>query len=147
MKIRIPQQPTENWYIFQRTVRNKRQTLTTDNLPPPLFQIQTVTDHTKPEPLYGFKYSPWPPVLTLAMFEPFFKYNPFPMTLFVAFCAKADPTPDSAPVANVGRTVFAKNGRAFAANPARNPRNPHSIFILWTTWRLLIFIVIPFPSW
>jgi len=60
MKIRISQQPTENWYVFQR---------------------------------------------------------------FITFCAKADPTPDSAPVANVGRTVFAKNGRAFAAKPARNPRN------------------------
>ena len=98
------------------------------------------------EPLKGFKYSPWPSVSTLAMFEAFFKYNSFPIALFVAFCAKADPTPLNAPVANVERTVFAKKGKAFAAKPARNPRDPPSIFILWTTWRLLIFIVMPFPS-
>ena len=98
------------------------------------------------EPLKGFKYGPWPSVSTLAMFEAFFKYNSFPIALFVAFCAKADPTPLNAPVANVGRTVFAKKGKAFAAKPARNPRDPPSIFILWTTWRLLIFIVMPFPS-
>ena len=100
-----------------------------------------------PEPLYGFKYSPWPSVSTLAMFEPFFKYNPFPIALFVAFCAKANPTPQSAPVANVGRTVFAKNGKVFAAKPANIERNPPSVFMLWTTWRLLIFIVMTFPFW
>jgi len=69
------------------------------------------------------------------------------MALLVAFWASVDPTPLNAPVANVGKTVFAKNGKAFAAKPARNPRNPPSIFTLWTTWGLLIFIVMPFPSW
>ena len=51
-----------------------------------------------PEPLKNFKYSPWSSVSTLAMFEPFFKYSPFLMALFVTFCAKADPTADSAPM-------------------------------------------------
>ena len=87
-----------------------------------------------PEPLYGFKYSPWLSVSTLAMFEVFFKYSPFPLALFVAFYAKADPTPDSIPVANVGGTVFAKNGKALAAKPANIKRNPPSVFMLWTTW-------------
>jgi len=50
------------------------------------------------------------------------------MALFVAFCAKTDPTPESAPVANVGKTVFARNGRAFAAKPANHERNPHQLF-------------------
>jgi len=90
---------------------------------PPCFKYKTSPTMPSPEPLYGFKYSPWPSVSTLAMFEPFFKYSPFPIALFVAFCAKADPTPNSAPVANFGRTVFAKNGKAFAAKPARDPRN------------------------
>jgi len=86
---------------------------------------------SSPEPLKGFKYSPWPSVSTHVMFEPSFKYTPFPMALLVAFWASADPTPDSAAVANVGRTVFAKKGKAFAARPARSPRNPPSIFMLW----------------
>jgi len=77
--------------------------------------------------LFRPRSKPPPSVSTLAMFESFFKYNPFPIALLVDFCVKADPTPDSAPVANVGRTVFAKNGKAFAAKPARNP--PY-IFIL-----------------
>jgi len=51
------------------------------------------------------------------------------MALFVAFCAKADPTPLNAPVANVGRMVFAKKGNAFAAIPARKPRKPPSVFM------------------
>jgi len=38
------------------------------------------------------------------------------MALFVAYCAKADPTAESAPVANVGKTVFAKNGKALWLN-------------------------------
>ena len=112
---------------------------------PPCSKYKPSPTKPNPEPLYGFKYSPWPSVSTLAMFEPFFKCTPFPTALFVAFCAKADPTLDSAPVANVGRTVFAKNGRAFAAKPAYNDKNPPSVFMLRTTWRLPIFIVMPFP--
>ena len=114
---------------------------------PPCFKYKPSPTMPSPQPLCGFKYSPWPSVSTFAMFERFFKWSPFPMALFVAFRTKADPTPDSAPVANVGRTVFAKNGRAFAVKPAKNERNPPSVFMLWTTWRLLIFIVMPFPSW
>jgi len=72
--------------------------------------------------LYGFKNSPSPSVSILAMFDPFFKYGPFPIALFVAFCATAEPTPQSAPVANIGRMVFARNGKAFAAKPASIPR-------------------------
>jgi len=43
----LSQQPAENWDIFQRTVRAKKQTLTTDNLTS-LFQIQTISNHAKP---------------------------------------------------------------------------------------------------
>jgi len=64
------------------------------------------------------------------MFEPYFKYNHFPIALFVAFCAKANATPDIAPVVNVGKTVFAKNGKAFAAKPANIERNLPSDFML-----------------
>jgi len=108
---------------------------------PPCFKYQPSPTMPSPEPLYGFKYSPWPSVSTLAMFEPFFKHNPFPIALFVAFWAKAHPTPESAPFANVWRTVFVKNGRAFAAKPAKNERNSPlfsyceqpdvSSFLLW----------------
>jgi len=48
----------------------------------------------------------------------------FPWPCLSLFAPKADPTPDSALVANVGQMIFAKNGKAFAAKPARNPRNP-----------------------
>ena len=39
----------------------------------------------------------------------------------------------NAPVANVGKTVFAKNGKAFAAKPANNERNLPSIVLLCST--------------
>jgi len=130
---------------------------------PPCFKYKPSPTMPSPEPLKGFKYNPWPSVSTLAIIEPFFKYNPFPMALFVAFCAKADPTPLNAPVANVvakparnprkSLSVFIKVSnttilcfyKALAAKPARNPRKPPSAFMLWTTCRLLIFIVMPFP--
>jgi len=101
---------------------------------PPCYKNKPFPTVLSPEPLYGFKSSPWPSVSTLAMFEPFLKCSPFPMALFVAFCTKADPTLDSAPVANVGRTVFTKNGKALAAKPANIKRNPPSVFMLWTSW-------------
>ena len=140
----LSQQPAKNCNILQRRIWTKKKAMTANNWPP-CFKYKPSPTMPSPEPLYAFKYSPWPSVSTLAMFEPFFKYSPLPMALFVTFCAKADPTPDSAPVANVGRTVFAKNGRAFAAKPAYNDKNPPSVFMLRTTWRLPIFIVMPFP--
>ena len=117
----LSQQPAENWNILQQRIWTKKKAMAANNLTS-LFQIQTSPTMPSPEPLYGFKYSPWLSVSTLAMSEPFFKYNPFPMALFVAFCAKVDPTPDSAPVTNVERTVFAKIGRAFAAKERSLPK-------------------------
>ena len=77
-----------------------------------------------PEPLYGFKYSPWPSISTHAMFELFFKNNLFSIALFVAFCAKADPILLKAPAANVGRTVFAKNGKSLCGQACEEPKDP-----------------------
>jgi len=48
------------------------------------------------------------------------------IALFVAFYAKAEPTPENAPVARVGNTVLAKNGSAFVVSPESIAKDPPS---------------------
>ena len=65
---------------------------------PPCFKYKPSRTMPSTKPLYGSKYSPWPSVSTLAIFEHFFKYNTFPIALFVTFCPKADLTVPQSPM-------------------------------------------------
>ena len=72
---------------------------------------------------------------------PFLRQRPDP----VAFCTPDEANPERAPTPNVGKTVFANIGRALAANPAKRPRKPPSVFMLCLSRFELILIVIPLP--
>ena len=63
----------------------------------------------------------------------------------MAFCTPDEAYPERAPIPNAGKTVLATNGRALAANPAKRPRKPPSIFMLCLSRFELILIVIPLP--
>ena len=46
----------------------------------------------------------------------------------IAFCTPDDANPERAPTPYAGKTVFATICKALAANPAKRPRKPPSIF-------------------
>ena len=69
---------------------------------------------------------------------PFFRYNPFSISL----CTPVLANHDKAPTPNAGKIVPVRNG----INPANAGKNPPSIFALWANCIFYILIVKPFFS-